>query len=906
MVAGTAHKGPLKMSLELPDRYNPQETEGRIYKWWEEKGYFKAEDTSTRVPFAVILPPPNVTGSLHLGHALNHTVQDVLVRWKRMSGFNVLWMPGSDHAGIATQSVVERELKKEGQTRQKLGREAFVDRVWQWKEQYGNRINEQMRRLGDSCDWERHTFTLDEGVSKAVRKVFVDLHKKSLIYKGLRLINWSPALESAISDLEVEFSEVKGQLYHIRYPLADGSGALEVATTRPETLLGDTALAVHPDDERYQQWIGKEVLLPLTKRKIPVIADTYVDRTFGSGVVKITPAHDFNDYAVGQRHKLPMINILNKNGTINGEAPAYEGKKVQEARKLVLADLEKQGLLIKSEPHTHQVGHCSRTGVVVEPFLSEQWFVRMAPLAAPAKRVVESGTINFEPESWTKTYLHWMSIIQDWCISRQLWWGHRIPAWNCAKCDQVTVSETDPTVCSHCGSAEIKQDEDVLDTWFSSALWPFSTMGWPGDTELQKTFYPTTVMVTGFDIIFFWIARMIIMGLEFKRDVPFRTVYIHGLIRDSEGRKMSKSLGNAEDPLKLIADYGADALRYTLLAQIASGRDLKFSLQRLEGYRNFMNKIWNATRFSLNALKDLQLPAEGAMDVLPSKSELSDADQWLLVKLGVLEHEMDAALKAYRFSDAANAAYAFVWNTFCDWYLEFIKPVFQEGTSPTSKRATQLILAHVLNRIVRLLHPFAPFITEEIYQKLPLRGEALIVDSYPTVKSDRALLMLGTEEVATALDLVREVITAIRNIRGENRIKPGVRIAARLAPQEAVAQKILGENKSSIMTLSKLESCEVGEAGNLSKCAVQPVQVAGMKVDVIVPLEGLVDIEEEVKRIRKTMEKLQKEVASLTQRLADSNFVANAPEEIVIQGKRQLEENRAQIATLDAALARLV
>lgn len=887
--------------MELSDRYSPQDVEDRIYKWWSDRGYFRAEDKSTKIPYSIILPPPNVTGSLHLGHALNHTIQDTLVRWKRMQGFNVMWMPGTDHAGIATQSVVERELKKEGKSRQDLGREKFVERTWAWKEQYGGKIVEQMKKLGDSCDWDRLTFTLDEGVSKSVRKVFVDLYKKDMIYKGLRLINWSPALESAISDLEVEFKEVKGSIYHIRYPMADGSGAIEVATTRPETMLGDTAVAVHPEDDRYQKWIGKEVLLPLTGRKIPVIADAYVDREFGSGVVKITPAHDFNDYAVGQRHNLPNVNILNKNGTLNENGGKYQGLKVQEARKQVLIDLEAQGLLIRTEPHTHQVGHCSRTGVVVEPFLSEQWFVKTASLASNARRVVESGTIVFEPESWTKTYLHWMSIIQDWCISRQLWWGHRIPAWHCEKCKHITVSETDPSACEKCGDKKLSQEEDVLDTWFSSALWPFSTMGWPQNNELQKTFYPTSVLVTGFDIIFFWVARMIMMGLEFKQDVPFRTVYIHGVIRDAQGKKMSKSLGNAEDPVELIKEHGADALRYTLLSQIASGRDLKFSMQRLEGYRNFMNKLWNATRFALNGLKDFEVPASG-LEAMPTKAQLSDADQWLIYKLGVCEKEIDEALKGYRFSDAANSLYSFVWNIFCDWYIEFIKPVLLSE----DKKGTQLVLAHTLNRIVRLMHPFAPFITEEIYQKLPLRGEALIIDSYPTVKSDKGFLALGSEEVATELDLVREVITAIRNIRGENRIKPGVKIHARLAPTDAKAQKILGVNKTAIMTLSRLETCEVGEAGNLAKCAVQPVQVGGMKVDVIVPLEGLVDIQEEVNRIRKTIEKLQKEIGSLTGRLSDKNFVANAPEEIVVQGKEQLDRSKAQIGTLEAALTRLL
>jgi valyl-tRNA synthetase len=889
--------------LELPDRYHPEQVEKRIYEWWMSQGHFAADDTSTKPPFCIILPPPNVTGQLHMGHALNHTVQDVLIRWKRMSGFNTLWLPGTDHAGIATQSVVERELKKDGKTRQEMGREKFIERVWEWKGQYGDRIVEQMRSLGDSCDWDRLTFTLDENVSRAVRKVFVSLYEKNLIYRGKRLINWSPALESAISDLEVEYKEIRGSLYHIRYPGLKGAEGVVVATTRPETLLGDVAVAVHPDDERYKNLIGKEVELPLTKRLIRVIGDPEVDKDFGSGVVKITPAHDFNDYAMGVRHNLPMINILNKDGTLNDEGLAYKGLKVQEARKRIVADLEAQGFLVKVEPHTHQVGHCSRTGCVVEPFLSEQWFVKVAPLAAQAKRVVESGTLTFEPESWTKTYLNWMNNIQDWCISRQLWWGHRIPAWHCEKCSKFTVALEDPKVCAECGYDKVHQDVDVLDTWFSSALWPFSTLGWPDETEAQKTFYPTTILVTGFDIIFFWVARMVMMGLEFKKDVPFRTVYIHGLIRDAEGKKMSKSAGNAQDPLQLISDYGADALRFTLLAQIAGGRDLKFSTQRLDGYRNFMNKIWNATRFALRNLEGFEAPAEGEA-ALPNKVDLSDADRWILFKLGEAEKEVDEALKSLRFSDAANLLYSFVWNSFCDWYLEFTKPVFL-GTNAQEKAATQLVMAQVLNRIVRLLHPFTPFITEEIYQKLPIHGAAAIIDQYPTVKTDAALLALGNAEVAAELDLVREVITALRNIRGENRIKPGQMISAKLSPADAQGQKVLGKNRTSIMTLARVEDLEIGEVKSFSKCAVQPVILGGFKVDVVVPLAGLVDIDEEVKRIQKNIEKLQKDQQGLSRRLADESFIANAPEDILAAAKQQLLDSRNQLSTMQLQLARL-
>lgn len=891
----------------LPDRYNAADVETRIYKWWESSGFFKAADQSKRPPFTIILPPPNVTGQLHMGHALDHTIQDLLIRWKRMSGFNTLWLPGTDHAGIATQSVVERELKKgEGKTRHELGREAFVKKVWDWKHQYGGRIYEQMRRLGDSCDWDRATFTLDDGVSLAVRKVFADLYKRKMIYRGTRLVNWSWPLETAISDLEVEHKETKGTLFHLAYAVdGDPATKLVLATTRPETLLGDVAVAVHPEDERYKKLVGKNVILPLTGRSIPIIADTYVDKEFGTGVVKITPAHDFNDYQVGTRHRLEMINILNKNGTLNENAGKFKGLKIQEARKQVIAALKDGEFLVKEEPYTHSVGYCSRSGAVVEPFLSEQWFVRMSQMATVARHVVENGSIRFEPESWTKVYLHWMSIIEDWCISRQLWWGHRIPAWTCEACGHITVSETDPTACEKCQSAKLKQDEDVLDTWFSSALWPFSTMGWPGDTETQKTFYPTDVLVTGHDIIFFWVARMIIMGLEFKKDVPFRKVYIHGLIRDADGKKMSKSTGNAMDPVELIENYGADALRFTILAQIASGRDLKFSESRLEGYRNFMNKIWNATRFSLTALADFKAPPEGVKAV-PPKSELSVADQWIVWETLQTEKAVEEFMSTDRYSDAANTLYQFVWNEFCDWYLEFVKPViYGQSGSASERQATQLVLAQTLNRIMRLLHPFTPFITEEIYQKLPIRANAAIVDQYPTVKNDKEWLAIGSKEAAFEMTIVKEVITAIRNIRGENQIKPGVQIKVRLAPSDGHVQKILGANKTAICRIARVETCDIGEAGSLAKCAVAPVRVAGASVDVIIPLEGLVDIAEEVKRIQKNIEKIQKDINVLGQKLGNENFVKNAPEDLVAADKALLEQSRGRLARLQDSLTRL-
>jgi len=896
----------------LADRYNPQDVESTIYKWWEESGHFKAQDKSTKPPFSIILPPPNVTGFLHLGHALDHTIQDLLIRWKRMSGFNAMWLPGTDHAGIATQTVVEKELKKNGGvTRHQLGREKFVEKVWEWKHEYGDRIYRQMRRLGDSCDWDRATFTLDEGVSKAVRKVFVTLYEKGSIYKGQKLINWSGPLETAISDLEVEHKQVKGALYHINYPVDGTSELLTIATTRPETLLGDTAVCVHPEDDRYKHLIGKTVTVPLINRKIKIIADTYVDKAFGSGVVKITPAHDFNDYKIGKTHKLEFINILNKKCELNENAGPYKGLKVADARKKVLEDLKNLGLLVKEEPHVHSVGHCSRSGAVVEPFLSEQWFMKMDELAIPAKRVVESGTIRFEPESWTKVYLHWMNIIEDWCISRQLWWGHRIPAWHCADCEKHTVAETDPTKCSHCGSSKISQEEDVLDTWFSSALWPFSTMGWPAETEhsieTQKTFYPTNYLVTGHDIIFFWVARMILMGMEFKKDVPFRTVYIHGLVRDSQGRKMSKSLGNSVDPIDMIEKYGADALRFSFLAHLYSGKDFKFSEQRLEGYRNFMNKVWNAARFALSNLHDFKAPAEG-LKAIPHKNDISVFDQWIISKLAEVEKNVQNHLENERFSDAAIELYQFVWNQFCDWYIEFSKPTLNPQSGHTvkaeEKYATQLVIAHVLNRIVRLLHPFCPFITEEIYSKLPLKDQACIIDQYPTVQNDKELLSLGSKQAEFDIDIVKEVVTAIRNIRGENRISPAIKLNVRLAVNTDDLQKTLTANRTALTTLGRLETLEIGVEGNLMKCAVTPVSVQDSQVKVIIPLEGLVDFDEEIKRIQKTIEKLDKDINLLSNKLSNEKFVQNADEDVVAADRLLLAQSKVQIVSLKEALVR--
>jgi valyl-tRNA synthetase len=890
----------------LADRYNPKEVETTIYQWWEESGFFKSEDKSTKPPFSIILPPPNVTGFLHLGHALDHTIQDLLIRWKRMSGYNAMWLPGTDHAGIATQVVVEKELKKTGVNRHQLGREKFVKEVWKWKNEYGDRIYNQMRKLGDSCDWDRATFTLDDGVSAAVRKVFVSLYKKNSIYKGQRLVNWSGPLESAISDLEVEHQQTKGFMYHINYPVDGTTEFLTIATTRPETMLGDTAVCVHPDDERYKALIGKTVTVPLINRKIKIIADTYVDKTFGSGVVKITPAHDFNDYKIGKTHKLEFINILSKKCEMNENAGPYMGLKVSEARKKVLEDLRELKLLVKEEPHINSIGHCSRTGAVVEPMLSEQWFMKMDELATPAKRVVESGTIRFEPESWTKVYLHWMNIIEDWCISRQLWWGHRIPAWSCQACQKFTVSEVDVTACEHCGSTQISQDEDVLDTWFSSALWAFSTMGWPSEEahsiETQKTFYPTSYLVTGHDIIFFWVSRMIMLGLEFKKDVPFRVVYIHGLVRDSQGKKMSKSTGNSIDPIDMIEKYGADALRFSFLAHLFSGKDFKFSEQRVEGYRNFMNKVWNASRFVLSNLQDFKVPTAGVKE-MPSKIHLSVFDEWIIAKLAEVEKQVQDSLEGERFSDAASALYQFIWNQFCDWYIEFTKPVMT-SSSPEEKQTTQLVMAQVLNRIVRLLHPFCPFLTEEIYANLPIKDKACIIDQYPTPLNDKEFLSFASKQAETEIDIVKEIVTAIRNIRGENRISPAVKLKIRLGVYQDDVQKIVSQNRAAIMTLGRLEEMLIGDDGDLMKCAVTSIAIGDIRVKVIIPLEGLVDFNEEIKRIQKTIEKLEKDVGLLLGKLSNEKFVQNADEDVVAADRILLMQSKEQMISLREALTR--
>ncbi|MCA0303984.1 MAG: valine--tRNA ligase [Proteobacteria bacterium] len=905
----------------LDKTYDPKEIEARRYPEWEQGGAFRAHPTPGKPPYCIVIPPPNVTGSLHMGHALDNTLQDVLIRWRRMKGDDVLWQPGTDHAGIATQMVVVRNLEQEGiglavegaatndANKKLLNREEFLAKVWEWKAYSGGTITGQLRRLGASCDWSRERFTMDEGLSKAVLKVFVELYKEGLIYKDLRLVNWDPKMLTAISDLEVESREVKGHLWYFKYPIEGSPDEfIVVATTRPETMLGDTGIAVHPDDPKWKHLIGKHAVLPLVGRRIAIVGDEYSDPEKGSGAVKITPAHDFNDFEVGRRHDLEAINIFDKFARVNDKAPEkYRGLDRFEARKIVVAEMEELGLVEKIEPHTHAVPYGDRGGVPVEPFLTEQWYADAKKLAEAPLAAARDGRVKFVPERGREDFFRWMENIEPWCVSRQLWWGHQIPAWyGPDKKVFVALSEEEAKAeaRAHYGKdVALERDPDVLDTWFSSALWPFSTLGWPDQTPELAKYYPTSTLVTGWDILFFWVARMMMMGLEFMRDVPFRKVYLHGIVRDSQGRKMSKSLGNSVDPVDMIEKYGADALRFSFLAHIHSGKDFKFSEQRTEGYRNFMNKIWNATRFSLTNLQDFKVPAEGTA-AMPDKAQLTAFDQWIITKLGRTEKTVEEALEQDRFSDAATALYSFVWYEFCDWYIEFIKPVMN-GPAGSEKQNTQLVLAQVLNRVMRLLHPFVPFISEELYQKLPIKGEACIVDKYPNTRNDRELLALGSDTAAYEVEILKEVISAIRNVRGENRISPAIKINVRVSPSDAKAQKVLLENRNAIVTMGRLENLDISAEGSLSKCAVVPVAVDGSQMQVIIPLEGLVDIDEEIKRIQKSVEKLNKDIAGLSGRLSNENFVKNAAEDVVEADRKMLEQNKAQLSSLQDALKRL-
>ncbi len=872
----------------LAKQYDPMALEEAISEQWLASDAYAPRPDGTGA-YCIVIPPPNVTGSLHMGHAFTFTLQDALIRWQRMRGKATLWQPGTDHAGIATQMVVERLLDGEGIHRRDLGRDRFLDRVWQWKEESGGTIVRQLKRMGASCDWSRERFTMDEGLSAAVREVFVRLYEEGLIYRGKRLVNWDPVLETAVSDLEVVHEEEEGHLWHMCYPLADDPDRhVIVATTRPETMFGDAAVAVHPEDERYADLVGCEVLLPLTERRIPVIADAYVDMEFGTGCVKITPAHDFNDYEVGRRHDLPMINILTPQAHLldcDAVPEKYRGMERYEAREHVVADLDAAGLMYRIEKHVHQVGRGDRSHAVLEPYLTDQWYVDIKPLAEPAIAAVESGKIRFVPQHWEKTYFEWMRNIQDWCISRQLWWGHRIPAWYCSACDHITVARETPECCGGCGGTEIRQDEDVLDTWFSSALWPFSTLGWPQQTAELERFYPTNVLVTGFDIIFFWVARMIMMGLKFAGDVPFRDVYIHALIRDAQGQKMSKSKGNVIDPLLMVDRYGADALRFTLAHMATPGRDVKLDESRIESNRNFMNKIWNAARFVFMNRGEAQVDWSLRPD--------SMVNRWLFGALDACRDEVERALEGYRFNDAAAALYRFIWGSYCDWFVEAAK-VALYGEDEAAKEETQVVMLTALDGWLRLLHPICPFITETLWQQLHGADARLVTATWPaSLATDR--------EAGDCMARVMAVVTAIRSIRGEMNIPPGKRIPALVAIDEDAAVP-LRTAEGLLRSLGRLDSIEWLDPGDEREgVAVAPLDFA----KVMVPIAGLVDVAGELARLEKGLGRLSKEIAAIEKKLANPRFCSNAPAEIVEGVRRDLASARARQAEMEAARDRL-
>ena len=870
------------MRKELPKVYEPQQVENEIYKMWEENGHFKPNKGRDAKPFTIVMPPPNVTGQLHMGHAMDATLQDTLIRFKRMQGYNALWLPGVDHAGIATQIKVEEELRKDGLTRYDLGREKFLERVWDWKHQYGNRIVEQQKKLGASCDWTRARFTMDEGCSNAVREVFVSLYEKGLIYKGSRIINWCPHCVTALSDAEVEYVDKPGHLWHIRYPLVDGTGEVVIATTRPETMLGDTGICVNPNDARYTAIVGKKVILPLVNKEIPVVADDYAEMEFGTGCVKMTPAHDPNDFEVGLRHNLEVIRVLDDNGVVNSYGGKYEGMDRYEARKAIVADLEAQGYLVKVEDYSHNVGTCYRCHNDVEPIISAQWFVKMKPLAEEALRVVKEGETKFVPERFSKTYLNWMENVRDWCISRQLWWGHQIPAWTCNDCGHITVSREDACKCEKCGSAQIERDPDVLDTWFSSALWPFETLGWPEKTEDLDYFYPTDVLVTGYDIIFFWVARMIFSGCEHTGKTPFHTVLIHGLVRDDKGRKMSKSLGNGIDPLEMIEKYGCDALRMNMVTGNAPGNDMRFYVERCEAMRNFANKLWNASRYVLMNL------GEDAKNALPARQELTIADKWVLSKLNTLIAEVTDNLEKYELGVAVQKVYDFLWDTYCDWYIELTKArLYSEDAS--QKQTALQVLVYVLDQTLRLLHPFMPFITEEIWQSLPHDGDALIVAQWPTYRED---LQFKTEE--NQMESVMDAIRVIRNRRAEMNVPPSKKAELYILtakPHIFVEGEGFMERLAYADKITMLDS----EPANLDGMVCCATGIAKLYI----PLGQLVDVAKELERIAKELDKAQKNLQSLEAKLNNENFTSRAPEAVVADIREKANKAKELIAQLE-------
>jgi valyl-tRNA synthetase len=881
------------MSTNLLDKaYEPHDVEKRWYDFWEKENLFGASEEDGRQAYSIVIPPPNVTGVLHMGHALNNTLQDILCRYRRLRGDNVLWMPGTDHAGIATQNVVERDLTAKGTDRHQLGREKFIETVWEWRRDYGGRIINQLKRLGASCDWKRERFTMDEGLSKAVRKVFVQLYKEGLIYRGNYIINWCHRCHTALADLEVEHEELDGHLYHIRYPFPDHSGGIVVATTRPETMLGDTAVAVNPDDPRYSSISSKEVILPLMNRNIPIIQDKYVDTSFGTGGLKVTPAHDPNDFEIGKRHNLPAVKVIGDDGFMTEEAGKFKGLDRFKCREAVVAELKKEKLLEKIEPYRHNVGHCYRCRTVVEPNLSKQWFVSAKPLAEKAIEAVSSGRTRIIPDMWTKTYFEWMNNIKDWCISRQIWWGHQIPAWTCQGCEKVIVDLEAPETCPDCRGKELVQDSDVLDTWFSSALWPFSTMGWPDQTPLLKTFYPTSALVTGFDILFFWVARMMMMGIHFMDDIPFKDVYVHALVRDEEGKKMSKSTGNVIDPLSVIEKFGTDAFRFTLAAFAAQGRDVKMSEKRVEGYRHFVNKLWNAARFAL-----IHLPDAKPAPINCQPDSLSLPDRWILSRLRAVTETVSESLDTYRFNDAAGAVYQFVWHEFCDWYLEAVKPALYGKEGEQKKDASTRVLWGVLRDTLILLHPFMPFVTEEIWHKLPGTEGSIMKAVFP---SDAPDLWAHSPEAESEMEMITGIITSVRNIKGEMNIPPSSSLKVIVqAPDEAM-RKIIQQQQDMVSNLARLESFSVEPSGERPKSSATAV-VSGATI--FVPLEGVIDFAKETERLEKEIDKTTQELGAASKKLSNEDFLAKAPEDVVEKVKEKhsmLVEKRQKLqANLD-------
>ena len=877
---------------ELPKVYEPQQVEGRIYQMWMDHDCFKAEPDPDKKPFSIVMPPPNVTGQLHMGHAMDSTLQDILTRFKRMQGYSALWLPGTDHAGIATQIKVEEELRtKEGLTRYDLGREKFLQRVWQWKEKYGNRIVEQQKKMGASCDWSRSRFTMDEGCSKAVRETFCELYDKGLIYKGSRIINWCPHCLTALSDAEVEYVDKPGHLWYIRYPLSDGSGDIVVATTRPETMMGDTGVAVNPEDEKFKHLIGKTCILPIMNREIPIVGDEYCEIGFGTGAVKMTPAHDPNDFEVGLRHNLEVIRVIADDGTINENGGKYNGMDRYECRKAIVKDLEEQGYLIKTEPYSHNVGTCYRCHNDVEPLISAQWFVKMEPLAKKAIRVVNDGTIKFVPERFTKTYINWMENVHDWCISRQLWWGHQIPAWYCDECGHINVKREDPTQCEKCGCKHLTREEDVLDTWFSSALWPFSTMGWPDlDSPDLKYWYPTSVMVTGYDIIFFWVARMIFSGMEQMKKEPFKTVFIHGLVRDDKGRKMSKSLGNGIDPLEMAEKYGADALRFNLITGNSPGNDMRFYVEKCEAMRNFANKIWNASRY---VLMNLIVEENG----LPDAADLEIEDKWVLSKLNTLIKEVTENMDAYELGVASAKVYDFIWDTYCDWYIELTKARLY-GEDEKSKLAAQKVLVYVLDQFLRLLHPFMPFITEEIWQAIPHEGKFIMASDWPVWRDE-----LAFPQDEESMELIKDAITAIRARRAEMNVPANKRVNMTISTQR---ENVFTAGIPFFGRLAGAEGVTVSDTvdeGAMEREGM--VEVVTHAARIFIPLAELVDFEKELARIAKEKENCLKQLAMFEGKLSNESFVSRAPEKVVNDQREKLAKAKALLEQLEESEKRL-